>query len=371
MALVTKQLSGHLLVQDLGQDVDADVELASLGKLNVLFAPCLVAALVEHDLGQDLVRKRARHDKGRVAGGASEVDETALGQKDDVAARGHEEAVDLRLDVVDRLGILLEPGHVNLNVEVANDIAASGGGDENLANRGRLFHRRHLVAGDGGLEGVDRIDLSDDDAGAHAVQGHGTALADIAKASHDGHLAGNHDIGGALDAVDQGLAAAVQVVKLGLCDRVIDVDGGYQELLLFEHAVQVVDARRRLLRDAVAVLEHLRVFGVNELRQIASVVENQVETLAVLESNQLLLQAPVVLVLRLALPGEDGHAGGGDGGGSVVLGAEDVTAGPRHIGTESDERLDQDGRLDCHVQTTSDASALERLIIGVLGPSRH
>ena len=39
-------------------------------------------------------------------------------------------------------------------------------------------------------------------------------------------VTGQHDVGGALESVDEGLAAAVQVVELGLGHGVVDVDGG-------------------------------------------------------------------------------------------------------------------------------------------------
>jgi hypothetical protein len=42
----------------------------------------------------------------------------------------------------------------------------------------------------------------------------GRALADVAVAGNDGDLAGDHHVGGALDAVDQRFAAAVEVVEL-------------------------------------------------------------------------------------------------------------------------------------------------------------
>lgn len=63
-----------------------------------------------------------------VAGAAAEVDETALREEDDVAARGHGEAVDLGLDVdvLDR--VLLEPGDVDLDVKVADATAESARG---------------------------------------------------------------------------------------------------------------------------------------------------------------------------------------------------------------------------------------------------
>jgi hypothetical protein len=146
-----------------------------------------------------------------VAGTAAEVDETALGEEDDVAARGHGEAVDLGLDVdvLDR--VLLEPGDVNLDVKVADavaesarqlqghsqrvwvlicgtnrladslghngvlghglkvlggdDVPVTGGGDEDVRAGGGLLHRGDLVTGHGGLEGVDGVDLGHEDTG--------------------------------------------------------------------------------------------------------------------------------------------------------------------------------------------------------------
>lgn len=41
-------------------------------------------------------------------------------------------------------------------------------------------------------------------------------LSDITEPSNDGNLASKHDIGGALDTVNEGLAASVVVIKLGL-----------------------------------------------------------------------------------------------------------------------------------------------------------
>lgn len=74
----------------------------------------------------------------------------------------------------------------------------------------------HVLTLHGGLQGVDGVDLGDDDAGAKASQGLDAALAHVSVAGHHGHLAGDHDVGGALDAVNQTLSAAVQVVELAL-----------------------------------------------------------------------------------------------------------------------------------------------------------
>jgi hypothetical protein len=86
-----------------------------------------------------------------------------------------------------------------------------------------------LVALHRGLQRADRVDLGDDDAGALGAQRLGRALADVAEAADDGGLAGEHDVGGAVDAVDERVAAAVQVVELALGDRVVDVDRREQQ----------------------------------------------------------------------------------------------------------------------------------------------
>jgi hypothetical protein len=117
---VSQVEAGDLLVQDLGQDIDVLLELAGLGELDILLAKGLVAVLEEHDLSKHLVGEAARHDEGAVASGAAKVDKAALGQQDEVAAVLHQEAVNLGLDVLDRLGVGLEPRNVNLNVEVAD-----------------------------------------------------------------------------------------------------------------------------------------------------------------------------------------------------------------------------------------------------------
>lgn len=194
----------------------------------------------------------------------------------------------------------------DLEVLGNQDVTAASGGDEDLAKRSSLLHGDHLVAGDSSLESVDGVNLSDKDASTHAVQGLGASLADVTESSNDGNLASNHDIGGTLDTVDEGFSATVQVVELGLGDRVVDVDGGDKQLALLQHTVEVVDTGGGLLRDTVAVLQHLGVLVVDESGQVTTVVKDEVQLLAVLECMQLLLNTPLVLLLSLALPGKPG-----------------------------------------------------------------
>lgn len=117
---VSQVQGSDFLVEDFGKDVDADGKLFGLGKGNIFLAEGSIFSLVQHDLSKDLVAEGARHDEGRVAGGTAEVNKTALGEENDMAAVGHKEAVDLRLDVLDALGVGLQPGNINFNIEVAN-----------------------------------------------------------------------------------------------------------------------------------------------------------------------------------------------------------------------------------------------------------
>ena len=117
---VLKVAQSNLLVENLGEDVDADGLLASGAELDVLLAEFSILGLEEGDLGEDLVGEGAGHDEGRVTSGTAKVDKTTLSKEDDVAAVGHQVTVNLGLDVLDGLGVSLEPGNVNLNVEVTD-----------------------------------------------------------------------------------------------------------------------------------------------------------------------------------------------------------------------------------------------------------
>ena len=77
------------------------------------------------------------------------------------------------------------------------------------------------------------------------------------------------------------------------------------------------------------------------------------------------------VTMRAHLPGEDGSRVAGDGRSGVVLGRENVARAPAHGGAQRGERLDQDGRLDGHVQRAGDERALERLLGAELRAARH
>jgi hypothetical protein len=210
---------GNLFVELLWQNVNTNRVLTMLGP--------------QLDLSQHLVGERVAHDEAGVTVSAAQVDQATLGEHDQVTAVGELVAVHLGLDVHLLDGVLIQPLDVELEIEVTDvaqdcvvghvlevtrgdDVLAAGGGDKDAALSGGLLHRGNLEALHGGLQGVDRIDLGDDDTRAERAERVRATLAHISVAGDHGHLAGQHDVGGTLDTVDQGLSATVQVVELGL-----------------------------------------------------------------------------------------------------------------------------------------------------------
>lgn len=116
---VVQVAASDLLVELLGQNVDTDGLAATGTELDVLLAEGSILSLEEGNLGQDLVGERAGHDEGRVTGSTAKVDKTALGEEDDVLAV-EAVTVNLGLDVLNGLGVGLQPGDVNLNIEVTD-----------------------------------------------------------------------------------------------------------------------------------------------------------------------------------------------------------------------------------------------------------
>ena len=138
-----------------------------------------------------------------MTGTTSEVDQSALSEENDVSAGGHGESVDLGFDVDCLDGVLLQPSDIDLDVKVT-DAAMSHDQPpaewtldsgiahletmasscmtskclptmmslfpvvvtKTLARGAAVLHGGDFVSGHGGLEGVDGVDLSDEDSSA-------------------------------------------------------------------------------------------------------------------------------------------------------------------------------------------------------------
>ena len=324
--------------------------------------------------------------------------------------------IDLRLDLFP-LALRFQRGNVDLVVEVTDvaddglilhlrhvvvgdDVLVAGGGHEDVGLAAGVVHGHDAVAFHRGLKGVDGVNLSHPHLSRQRAQRLRGALAHVAITGDHGHLAGDHHVGGALDAIDQRLAAAVQVVELALGDRVVHVDGAEHQRALGRHFLEAVhagggffghaDDLRALAAVPGGVFGQLGLDGgkqdafflaarvgqhggvgfgllaqVHQQRGIATIVQDHVGAFALRTLGAKLENAmgvvPVILQ-RLPLDGEHRCPVGSDGGGGVVLGREDIARGPADLRTQGLQGLDQHGRLDGHVQRTGDARALERLL---------
>ena len=355
-----------------------------------------------------------------MARSATEVDEAAFGKKDDAVARGQFDVVDLGLDVFPT--ILPHRRDVDFAVEVADvandrfvlhgdhmvvrdDVQVARRRHEDVGLVLRVVHRDDAVTFHGGLQSADRVDFDHPDLSGETAQGLSTALTHVAVADDDGHLARDHDVGGALDAVDERFAATVEVVELGLRDGIVDVDGGNLEFTLGVHLIETVHPGCGFFRDPLDVSETLGVpvrvdgevtfdggkergflfvarggderavgFGagaeVQEERGVAAVVEDHVREAVVGPLEDAVGEFPVFLD-RFALLCKDRDAVFDDGCRRVILGGEDVAARPANLGAEGRKGFDEDGGLNRHVQGPGNTGALEGLGFGKFLADRH
>mmetsp|Transcript_46588 Transcript_46588/g.118141 ORF Transcript_46588/g.118141 Transcript_46588/m.118141 type:complete len:403 (-) Transcript_46588:61-1269(-) len=365
-----------------------------------------------------------------MACGAAQIEQASRCKHDDAMAVREDEAVDLRLDVLNLdAWAILELCHLNLVVEVANvaddsivlhllhvlqcddlEVARGSREDVDLAHHGVQGH--DLEALHASLQSVDGVDLRDQHARTGTLQGESAPLADITVAANQRALAADHHVRGAHDAIGQRVSASVDIVELGLGHAIVDVDSREEQLALGCHLLQPHHTRRGLLADALALGRHARVLGLvsrdgvlqqlqdalelrvvsaRRIRQGAILGELFLKLLALVDQHRgitavvhelvaavlaghrhHLLGAPPVLRQGLTLPGEDrGGASLGDGGRGVVLGAEDVAGAPTHLGTQGRKGLDEHARLNGHVQGAVDVHALEGLSRSILDACGH
>ncbi len=312
------------------------------------------------DLRERLVRERIRHHKTRMARGTAQVHETAFREKNHRVPVLENILINLRLDGDPfHAGPFLKLSDLDLIVKMSdvaddglvlhlrhvfrrNDVDIPGGRHVNIPETQHVLEPRDLKPGHRRLERADRVDLGDNDARAKPVHGLRASFSDIAIAQDHGHLARDHHIRRALDAIRQGFAAAVKVIELGFGHRIIHVDGRDQQFSLFLHLVEPMDAGRRFLRNAFPLLDHtppfpgivlqdllqkleqlnfvLRVdlliedlgvlFGVitqmDHERRVPSVIHNEIRSFAARKIERL-KRAPPVLLERLPFPREHGN----------------------------------------------------------------
>ena len=343
---------------------------------------------VQFDLGQRLVGEGIGHHKAGVAGGTTQVDQTAFGQHDDVVAV---DVVEVHLGLDFHFGAAvrgIQPSHVDFVVEVADvahhglvfhhsevtlrhNVLVAGGGAHDIGAGNGVVHALDLKTVHGRLQCTDGVDFGHNDAGSGAFEGCGGALAYVSVTGNHHYFTGHHEVGSAAYRVYSRFFAAVFVVKLGLGHAVVHVDGG-QRKGSFGHAfVQAVHAGGGLLGDAANSSSQVGVAVQHHVGQVAAVVQNHVQGLLALAKVQGLLNAPVKLFFGHALPCIYLNTSCGNGGSGVVLRGENIAGRPGNLGTQFDQRFNQNGRLDGHVQATGNPRSCKGLRNAVLGAQSH
>jgi len=298
-------------------------------------------------------------------------------------------------------GIVLHLGHAAFH---KNSLVTSGG-DENVGLRHHILEGDDLEAFHAGLKGADGINLRHKDDAAAGTHGRSTALTDITVSADDSLLSRQHDVRGAHDPIGKRVLAPVEVVKLGFGDGIVHVDRREEETAVLLHGVETVDTRGGFFGDTLTARGNLvplvslsafeetlddgqddlelgivrrgrigkssvlqeEVFSflsfVNEKGHVTSVIDNEIRTLTfsvIFGPRESIQGALPVFLEGFSLPGEDRRTLiTSNRRRSMILSREDIARAPTNVTAQVFERLNQDGRLDRHVQRTGNASTLQ------------
>ena len=327
---------------------------------------------VQLNLRQRLVGEGVGHDEAGVAGGAAQIHQTTFRQNDDVVAV---DVVEVHLGLDFHLGAavgLVQPSHVDFVVEVTNvahhgfifhhaevtlryDVLVARCGADDVGTRNSVVHALYFKTVHGRLQRTDGVDFRNDDARSGALKGCSGALAYVSVPGNHHYFTGHHQIGGPTNRVYRRFFAAVLVVELGFGHAVVHVDGGQRQCAVGHALVQTVNSRGGLLGNAANGGSQVRVTIQNHVGQIAAVVQNHVQRFLAGTKVQGLLNAPVKLLLRHALPSVHLDTGSSNGCGGVVLRGENVAGRPGYLSAQFRQRLNENGRLDGHVEAARNA----------------
>ena len=271
------------------------------------------------------------HDLRRMAVAGGQVHQAAFAHHVQGAAIG--QGVTLDVFTADSLlhRQLAQAGHVHLAVEVTgvgedglilhdgevtggDDVLTAGGGDKEVAHLGGLVHGHDPIAVHGGVQGFERVNLGDDDIGAHALGTHGHALAAPAVTGDDHGLTGDDQVGGVHDGGHDRLAGAVFVVIVVLGLGIVDGHHGAGKDTLPFPRLQAQDAGGSLLTAANEAVAQLLAAAADEVDEIAAVVHDQVGV-----ARQGFHQQVFVLLRSDAVDAIGIHAHAGDACGHIVL----------------------------------------------------
>ena len=140
--------------------------------------------------------------------------------------------------------------HAN-HVIVSNHIDVAGRRDKNIGFVCGPVLGDDSVAFHSGLKSANRVNFHNPNLSGKSAKSLSAALAHIAVADNNGNFAGDHDIGGAFNSIDQRLTAAIEVIEFGFCDRIVDIHRREAKRALSGHLIQAVNAGCGLFANAL------------------------------------------------------------------------------------------------------------------------
>ena len=159
---------------------------------------------------------------------------------------------------------------------VTDDVITASQRNKQIADLCGFVHRHDSKAVHDSLDCLDGINFGDDNDSTHTLCAHCHTLTAPAIAADNNGLACNNEVGCVHDAVERGLTGAVAVVKQVLAVCIVDVDHRVVKLACLFAGEQSVNTRRGFFRTANQVLAVFAAFTVEQMRQVAAVVDHDI-----------------------------------------------------------------------------------------------
>ena len=156
---------------------------------------------------------------------------------------------------------------------LADNVGAAGHGHEEIADLRRLAHGHYLEAVHYGFHSLYRVYLGDDNVSAETLRAHCNALSAPAVACDHNVLSGYDKVGRAVDAVPYGLSGAVAVIEQVFAVGVVYQHHREFQRVILIHGLQADNSGGGLLAAAQHLRDKLGVLVVNEVYQVAAVVD--------------------------------------------------------------------------------------------------
>ena len=173
-----------------------------------------------------------------------------------------------------------------------DNISATGNSNKEITDFSGFFHLHDLEAIHNGFHCLDWINLCDNNGSAQDLGTHGNALAAPTITGNHNIFTSYDQVGGTVDTVPNRLTGTITVIEQMLAVCVVHQYHWEFQLSCLIHRQQAQDTGGGFLTAANDIFDFLRILGVQQIYQIAAVINDDVGT-------NLYYTADMLLVLLL------------------------------------------------------------------------